>query len=175
MLAQLLRRMLLAQGLVGAGLGYWLFGSVVVSLVVAMLLPVATMALFIVVSALLSRGPETWDHWFRALRGEMVAGVEVFLLRQPWVRRAPRYLPPTGSTPRTPVVLVHGYLCNHRIWDRTIPQLRAQGHGVLAVDLEPVFASIDDYAPRLEAAVATMLHQLAELSPAFHSTEPSHD
>jgi triacylglycerol esterase/lipase EstA (alpha/beta hydrolase family) len=63
----------------------------------------------------------------------------------------------TGSTPRVPVVLVHGYLCNHRIWDTTAAQLRAQGHAVLAVDLEPVFASIDDYTAILESAVASVL------------------
>ncbi|MFY8044499.1 MAG: lipase family alpha/beta hydrolase [Rhodoferax sp.] len=157
MLAQLLRRILLLEGLFGAWLGYWLWGSLVVSVVLALLVPMATLLISVVVSALLSRGPESGAHWWRALLGEIVAGVEIFLLRQPWARQAPRYLPSTAGTPRPPVVLVHGYLCNHRIWDRTIPQLRAQGHAVLAVDLEPVFTSIDDYVPLLEAAVAAVL------------------
>lgn len=157
MLAQLLRRILCVQALVGAALGYWWWGTVLGAIGLALLLPIAILLLTDVVSALITRGPEPWGPWWRALLGEMWAGLEIFLLRQPWERRAPRYLPATGSTPRVPVVLVHGYLCNHRIWDRTIPQLRAQGHAVLAVDLEPVFASIDDYPARIEAAVAAVL------------------
>ncbi len=157
MLAQLLRRILLTQTLAGAALGYWLWSSVFGAIGLALLVPVATMLLTDVLTALITRSPEPWRDWWRALGGEMVAGIVVFLLRQPWERRAPRYLAATGSTPRVPVVLVHGYLCNHRIWDTTVAQLRAQGHAVFAVDLEPVFASIDDYAPILESAVASAL------------------
>lgn len=157
MLAQLLRRILLVQTLAGAVVGYWLWGSVLAALALALLVPVATMLLTDVLTALITRAPEPWRDWWRALGGEMVAGVVVFLLRQPWERRAPRYQAATGSTPRVPVVLVHGYLCNHRIWDTTAAQLRAQGHAVFAVDLEPVFASIDDYAPILESAVTSAL------------------
>ncbi|MBX9818526.1 MAG: hypothetical protein K2X79_10890, partial [Burkholderiaceae bacterium] len=157
MLAQLLRRILLVQTLAGAALGYWLWGSALPALALAMLVPVATMLLTDVLTALITRAPEPWRDWWRALGGEMMAGVVVFILRQPWERRAPRYLAATGSTPRVPVVLVHGYLCNHRIWDTTVAQMRAQGHAVFAVDLEPVFASIDDYAPLLESAVTSAL------------------
>lgn len=157
MLAQLLRRILLVQTLAGAALGYWLWSSVLGAMALALLVPVATMLLTDVLTAVITRSPETWRDWWRALGGEMVAGVVVFLLRQPWERRAPRYQAATGSTPRVPVVLVHGYLCNHRIWDTTAAQLRAQGHAVFAVDLEPVFTSIDDYAPILESAVTSAL------------------
>ncbi len=157
MLAQLLRRILLVQTLAGAALGYWLWSSVLGAMALALLVPVATMLLTDVLTALITRSPEPWRDWWRALGGEMVAGVVVFLLRQPWERRAPRYQAATGSTPRVPVVLVHGYLCNHRIWDTTAAQLRAQGHAVFAVDLEPVFTSIDDYAPILESAVTSAL------------------
>ena len=157
MLAQLLRRILLVQTLAGAALGYWLWGSALAALALALLVPVATMLLTDVLTALITRAPEPWRDWWRALGGEMVAGVVVFLLRQPWERRAPRYLAATASTPRVPVVLVHGYLCNHRIWDTTVAQLRAQGHAVFAVDLEPVFASIDEYAPIIESAVTSAL------------------
>jgi pimeloyl-ACP methyl ester carboxylesterase len=54
-------------------------------------------------------------------------------------------------------VLVHGYLCNHRIWDDMADALRARGHTVFAVNLEPVFCSIDRYAPIVEAAVQALL------------------
>jgi triacylglycerol esterase/lipase EstA (alpha/beta hydrolase family) len=66
-------------------------------------------------------------------------------------------LPATGAGARIPVVLVHGYLCNQRIWDDVTPQLRAQGHDVFAVNLEPVFCSIDQYAEIIETAVQALL------------------
>lgn len=158
MLARLLRRILLTQALVGAALGYWLWGGGVGMVLLALAVPLLTPPLADVVSALLSRGPEPWRPWWAALAGEMRAGLEFFVLRQPWERRAPRFLPANEGTPtRLPVVLVHGYVCNHRIWDRTAAQLRAQGHAVLAVDLEPVFASIDGYAPLIETAVTSVL------------------
>ena len=29
---------------------------------------------------------------------------------------------------------MHGYLCNHRLWDDVVRALRAQGHAVLAIN-----------------------------------------
>ena len=60
------------------------------------------------------------------------------------------------------MVLVHGYLCNHRIWDDVAADLRAQGHAVFAVNLEPVFSSIDHYAPIIEDAVRALLQRTGE-------------
>lgn len=161
MLAKLLRRMLLAQFLVGAGLGYllaatahwptWSMGAC------AVLLPLLTGLLASVVTAVKSRAPvEPAQMWWRSLWGEIAAGVRVFFLRQPWALNPPAYLPATGAIAKVPVVLVHGYVCNHRIWDDTIAALRANGHPVLAVDLEPLFTSIDHYAAVVETAVAEL-------------------
>jgi pimeloyl-ACP methyl ester carboxylesterase len=52
-----------------------------------------------------------------------------------------------------PVLLVHGYGCNGGYWTRLAVQLRAGGRSWLAVDLEPIGAGIDDYAPQIEAAL----------------------
>ncbi len=166
MLAQLLRRMLLAQCLMGAGLGYllsryahtpvWTAGALVV------LLPLWLTLMASIFTAVKSRSrAEPASLWWRALRGEMAASIRVFMLRQPWAIRPPVFLPATAnaSTPRVPVLLVHGYVCNHRIWDDTIAALHARGHPVLAVDLEPVFTSIDQYAPIVQAAVAELCRQ----------------
>jgi triacylglycerol esterase/lipase EstA (alpha/beta hydrolase family) len=60
------------------------------------------------------------------------------------------------------VVLVHGYLCNHRLWDDVAAALRAQGHSVVAVNLEPLFCSIDDYAPVIEDAVKTLIQHTGQ-------------
>ncbi|GAB2729920.1 hypothetical protein GCM10027019_06660 [Melaminivora jejuensis] len=51
------------------------------------------------------------------------------------------------------VVLVHGFLCNRGFWLPWLRRLRAHGHPCIALTLEPPFASIDDYAPQIEAAV----------------------
>ena len=158
MLAKLLRRMLLAQFLMGAGLGYllvtkadwppWTMGAC------AVLLPLLTGLLANAATAIKSRpSTEPSSTWWPSLFGEIAAGVQVFFLRQPWATSPPSYLPATGAVAKVPVVLVHGYVCNHRIWDDTIAALRAAGHPVLAVDLEPLFASIDNYTPIVEAAV----------------------
>ncbi len=56
-------------------------------------------------------------------------------------------------------MLVHGYLCNHRIWDALTERLRRAGHPVQEVDLEPVFTSIDNYTARVNQAVESLCRQ----------------
>ena len=108
-------------------------------------------------SALLSRAPGAAGPWWRALYGECWATWRVFTLRQPWRRQAPDVLAAdSGAAAAIPVLLVHGYLCNHRLWDTAAPQLRAHGHTLLALDLEPVFTSIDDYAAAIAQGIARL-------------------
>ena len=53
------------------------------------------------------------------------------------------------------VVLVHGFVCNRGIWNDWFPQLDKQRIPYIAINLEPVFASIESYAklhgPAVEA------------------------
>lgn len=160
MLARLLRFVILGQCLTGFGLGYLLFrfghGPAWCMPLFAALLPVATMLVVDVFTALKSNARENTAHWWRSLLGEFWAGIKIFLLRQPWITQTPSVLPETGPVARVPVVLVHGYLCNHRIWDDVASDLRAQGHTVFAVNLEPVFTSIDNYVPIIDAAVTEL-------------------
>ncbi len=160
MLAILLRTVLLSQAILGAGLGYWLANRWGIPLwtpvLLALALPFVSMALIALVSAIKSRSGEGAALWWRSLIGEFVAGVKVFVMRQPWSVRNSGILPATGLPGRIPVVLVHGFLCNHRIWDDMAQALRARGHAVLALDLEPLFVSIDRYAPVVEQAVNAM-------------------
>jgi pimeloyl-ACP methyl ester carboxylesterase len=51
------------------------------------------------------------------------------------------------------VVLVHGFLCNRGLWLSWMPLLRSRGHAYVAVNLEPVFGSIDAYAATVDEAV----------------------
>lgn len=150
MLARLLRFSIFGQWLIGAALACWFL-----PLWAALLLPVFTLLLVDTYSCLLSRDKnEPWSDWFRSLFGEYRAGIVIFLLRQPWTRKAPQR---QGDGARIPVLLVHGYVCNHRIWDPIAARLRAQGHVVHAINLEPLFTSIDRYAEPIEAAVQGLL------------------
>jgi triacylglycerol lipase len=161
MLAQLLRRLILGQMLLGATLGYWAATSqgwpLWTCLVAALLMPFAILSVITIATGLLSLAPqEPAAAWWRALVGELRAGIRIFLFRQPWTWAAPGLLPATSPANKVPVVLVHGYICNHRLWDTMADALRANGHAIYAVNLEPVFASIDRYAPLVEAAVQAL-------------------
>ena len=157
MLASLLRRLIVIQLFLGGLLGWWVtqhFGlSAGWAVVVALLFPVGLIVLIGLVAAVRSHVPGSNRLWWRALMGETWAMLRLTLLEMPWTYRPPQVLPALGAERLVPVVLVHGYVCNHRIFDRLTHDLRLAGHPVLAVDLEPVFASIDDYGPLVEQAV----------------------
>ncbi|MES2951103.1 MAG: alpha/beta fold hydrolase [Pseudomonadota bacterium] len=157
MLARLLRRLVFTQAAVGAALGYLLFqfaGATPWSaLIGAVLLPILSTFLVGLITALRSKANEPAAMWWRSVVGEFWASILIFLLRQPWAGQAPRVLAATVPASQVPVVLVHGYICNHRVWDTVARSLRAQGHTVLAVNLEPLFTSIDNYVRTIEAAV----------------------
>lgn len=157
MLSRLLRRVLLSLTLVCAALGFllasnqdrslWFALGVAVQLLVFSLLTVS------LATGLMSRSPEPNTQWLRSLWGELLVNARMFVLRLPWNTSPPAFLPATGTSTKVPVLLVHGYFCNHHIWHEMAHALRANGHPVFSVDLEPLFTSIDNYAPLLEAAV----------------------
>jgi pimeloyl-ACP methyl ester carboxylesterase len=170
MLALLLRGLLLLQLTLGALLGSLLavrsaqHGAGPAALLwvplLALALPLLTQAAVISSSMFNSRAtglpPRPWRAWWAEYR----ASVLVFMLRQPWPRHANRVLPALADTQaRLPVLLVHGYVCNHRVWDAMAQALRQAGHPVLALDLEPVFGSIDSYASVIESALGRLLAQ----------------
>lgn len=167
MLSRLLRRLLLGQVLAGALLGSLIVGQTDAAIwlvaLMALLLPLVSFLLVVMTTAIWSRAPGANALWWRSLIGEYGALVRVALLQLPWAKAA---APPAGATtsgrpslPAIPVVLVHGYLCNHRAWDRMAEQLRLAGHTVALIDLEPLFTSIDGYAPLIEQAVAQLCRQ----------------
>ncbi len=94
-----------------------------------------------------------WRTLARAWAREMTVAVPTFLWRQPWATHAvPDFLPPAAHG-RRGVVLVHGFICNRALWAPWMRRLRARGTPCVAVTLEPVFGSIDDYAATIEGAV----------------------
>jgi triacylglycerol esterase/lipase EstA (alpha/beta hydrolase family) len=109
-------------------------------------------------------GLELLQAWWQ----EVLVAPQVFVWRQPFRSRAwPDFCPATRAAlvdtsgpgqlpqaqPRRGVLLVHGYVCNRGLWNPWLQRLRAAGVPHVAVNLEPVFGSIDDTLPVLEAAV----------------------
>lgn len=85
--------------------------------------------------------------------GEVRAAPVVFCWRQPFrSRRWPDYLPKHAPGQRG-VLLVHGFVCNRGVWTNWTKRLTTLGVPFVAVSLEPIFGSIDDYLPALESAV----------------------
>lgn len=159
MLARWLRILLLVQAAAGAWLGHGLHPSWGAALGGAVALAVLTSVGVCLLSSWEARNGEGAALWWRALMGEWLAALRIYLLRQPWAQPHPAVLAPTSTPTRVPVVLVHGYLCNHRLWDDMVRALRANGHGVLAINLEPLFTSIDDYGAQVQAAVVSLRQQ----------------
>lgn len=169
MLAKMLRITIAMQVAFGAALGYWLCassaglgGKLLSMLLLALATPFVGNALTVAWSFIKSRADEPTALWLQAFLGECRASTRFFLLRQPWAFAAPVMQVASGAQVRLPVLLVHGFVCNHRVWDLVAPALRAQGHSVLAVNLEPLFASIDDYAAQLEQAVQALRQQTGQ-------------
>ncbi|MES2960716.1 MAG: permease [Pseudomonadota bacterium] len=88
----------------------------------------------------------TNSQLLRAWLGEVGSAPLVFCWRQPFFSgRWPDHLP-ADAAGRRGVLLVHGFVCNRGIWNTWLERLRARDVPCVAVNLEPVFGSIDDYA-----------------------------
>ena len=92
----------------------------------------------------------------RAWCGEVRSAPVVFCWRQPWRSgRWPDLLPPDARG-RRGVLLVHGFVCNRGLWNPWLEKLTAQRVPFVALNLEPVFGSIDDYVDRIDDAVRAL-------------------
>ncbi|RZL90196.1 MAG: alpha/beta fold hydrolase [Variovorax sp.] len=88
----------------------------------------------------------------RAWLAESWIAPHVFCWLQPFRSRAvPDHLPSNG---RRGAILVHGFVCNRGFWNPWLRQLRAADRAFVAVNLEPVFGSIDRYVQSIDDAVA---------------------
>lgn len=100
--------------------------------------------------------------WWRAIAGESWAIYRLFIWSMPWVRSASQLRTPNAPSSCLPVLLIHGYCCNYGVWRDVAARLQGLGHTVLAINLEPLFCSIDDYAPQVEQAVAQLRAQTGQ-------------
>ena len=89
----------------------------------------------------------------RAWWGEVGSAPLVFCWRQPFrSQRWPDHLP-ADARGRRGLLLVPGFVCNRGVWNAWLEGLHARGVPCIAVNLEPVFGSIDDNAATIDAAV----------------------
>ncbi len=163
----MMRRLLMASAALGV-LGIvvvatWLHRShgwtAFAALAVALAVPVATTAGVLgtqfAIGAFFRARESDEGHGFaaslRAWAAEVVAALRTYCWAQ--IRYADARLPSADAGSRTPILLVHGYLCNRGIWHPFARWLAARGHPVDAVNLEPVFGTIDDYVPIVADAV----------------------
>jgi triacylglycerol lipase len=95
----------------------------------------------------------SWPQIARAWFAESCDLYRVFHWRQPfrWDELDDYLL--AEASGRTGVVLVHGFFCNRGIWTPWMREFRRRGIPYVAVNLEPVFTPIDDYAPIVGAAI----------------------
>ncbi|MDF3834293.1 alpha/beta fold hydrolase [Cupriavidus basilensis] len=84
---------------------------------------------------------------------EYAAVFRMFNWLQPFCSQR-RFAPARAPASHPPLLLVHGYGCNHAVWLDMQPALAAAGYHCEAIDLEPVFGDIDQYALEVRAAIA---------------------
>lgn len=94
----------------------------------------------------------TLGQLLRAWWSEIWQDVLVFGWRQPYRWRV---IPDQteGMPGRVGIVFVHGFICNRGFWTPWMREAKRRGHAFAAVNLEPVFGSIDDYAALIDEAV----------------------
>jgi len=143
---------------IAAGVLLWPWspiGAVIVALLIAFL-HAGVLALEFLMLRLATRDDPAPKPSLRQLVSawarEVVDDAVVFGWRQPfdW-RREPDRL--EGAPGTTGIVFIHGFVCNRGFWTPWLRQARARGHAFVAVNLEPVFCSIDGYSRIIDEAV----------------------
>jgi len=96
----------------------------------------------------------TFFQVVRAWWSETISALQVFGWRQPWRSNAePDWVP---NLSRPGVLLVHGFFCNRGFWNPWMARLRADGIPYVAVNLEPIFGSIDVHSPTIALAISRL-------------------
>ena len=115
---------------------------------------------FVLIAVVNRRDPApraVFAEMVRAYGGEAVAALRVFMWWQPFRHST---IPDTSAgeaeSSLRGVILLHGFLCNRGIWTLWMRELQSEGRPFVALNLEPIFGSIDAHSPQVEAAVIRM-------------------
>ena len=97
----------------------------------------------------------TWRKTGSAWWHEVITGPMLFCWRQPFRTNAvpDNFTPAPDSNGRQGVVFVHGFFCNRAFWSPWMARLQTTGRVYVAISLEPVFGSVDDYRLPIHNAV----------------------
>lgn len=163
MLAHLQRLITALLALAACGWVLYFYRSAPMLAVVGFLAIVLGHAVFLAAEFLLLRwvsrtdttAPPTWLELLQAWLCESWTAPQVFFWRQPFRSQAlpDQLLPPAAVPGRRGVVFVHGFFCNRGFWNPWLARLQGTGHAFVALNLEPVLGSIDDYVPAIDGAV----------------------
>ena len=96
-----------------------------------------------------ARVPALWRAWW----GEVKSAPTVFCWRQPFRSQVWPDQLPARAPGRRGVLFIHGFVCNRGVWNPWLARLTAQGTPFVAVNLVPVFGTIDDTIGVVEDAV----------------------
>ena len=161
-LARLVQLLLLGgtlTALSAAALGWqWSAGWSLIALGIGLSVPVWILAPGMMAMKRVNRrdtvSQATGREWLSAWLSESRAMALVFGWRQPfaWKRPADSLAPPPAVTSGA-VVFIHGFVCNRGLWRPWMKRLRRAGIAYVTVNLEPLFGSIESYAPLVEQAV----------------------
>lgn len=161
-LARLLRGIIALQGLAIIGLAAWrwpsaplqaIAGAFAVAAIAPMVLAFEFLLLALVARSDPRVPPAAGPQLLRAWLGEVRSLLQVFYWRLPFRWRNPPDALDAAGAGRTGVVLIHGFVCNRGFWAPWMRQLRERRRAHVAVNLEPVFSSIDAYVPIIASAV----------------------
>lgn len=102
----------------------------------------------------------------RAWIGETLTAPQIFCWRQPF--RASQvqdhFAPAEQVMGQRGAVFVHGFFCNRGLWTPWLKLLSDDGRAFIAVNLEPMFGSIEHYSDIIESAV-TQVTQATGMPP----------
>ncbi|QHE77924.1 esterase/lipase family protein [Hydrogenophaga sp. PBL-H3] len=157
-----LQQAIVLGALAAASLWLWAMGPrsavwAVAGVVFVFLGYAAVLAIEMVAAAVVNRGDASTraqvSQWIAAWWQEVRVAPQVFGWRQPFCWR---HMPDTvaaSDTSRPAVVLIHGFVCNRGFWLPWMRRLRELQVPYVSVNLEPIFGSIDEYVPLVDAAV----------------------
>ena len=96
------------------------------------------------------KGTFGWQY-LQSFWGELWLSLDLFMWRQPFrPNQFADNLSANTVSNRRGVVFVHGFMCNRATWAPWMRQLQQQGRAFVAVNLEPPWGRIENYADTID-------------------------